>query len=216
MGRGFNAAFTITLNRIQSFGSDAIKTNMREVNMAPRTTMICMLYFMLLHSACNKSPTPVQSPPITGLMSFKGVGFLNNGTYPKLNTCDSTGVSPGLSWSDAPSGTKSFAVTMHHYPPTGDKHVYWVVYNIPSTITNIPIGLSGSYSFGINTVNGKNIYAPPCSQGPGIKYYFLTLYALSEAPIIDKPAGQITMDVLREAIKSKMLDTAVMQVNYTR
>jgi phosphatidylethanolamine-binding protein (PEBP) family uncharacterized protein len=184
--------------------------------MTVRINLICLLFLILLQSACNKSSTQDQSSPITGLMSFKGEGFQHSGAYPKLNTCDSTGVSPGLNWSDAPTGTKSFAITMHHYPPTGDKHVYWVVFNIPSAITNIPIGLSGIYSLGINTVNGKNTYAPPCSQGPGIKYYFLTLYALSEAPVIDKPAGQIIMDVLREAIKSKLLDTAVMQVSYTR
>lgn len=184
--------------------------------MASKNMIIRFLFLVVVHFACRKGSEQDPSPAVTGLMSFKGVGFEHNGMYPKLYTCDSTGVSPGLSWSNAPSATRSFAVTMHHYPPTGDKHVYWVVYNIPASVTNIPYGLTGSYSFGINTVNGKNIYAPPCSQGPGIKYYFLTLYALSEPPVIDKPASQITMDVFREAIKTRILDTAVMQVNYTR
>lgn len=149
-------------------------------------------------------------------LSFKGEGFSDNGNYLKLYTCDSTGISPAVKWDSVPAGVKGFAVTMHHYPPTGDKHVYWVVYNIPPDVRSLPAGQPGAYSFGINTVNSRNTYAPPCSQGPGPKVYILTLYALSAQPVISKPASQVTMDVLLEAIRSVKVDSAVMNVTYTR
>ena len=173
----------------------------------------------LFISGCRKDSGSTDSqptPPVTGKMVFQGAGFQNNGTYPKLYTCDSSGISPGLSWGSAPAGVKGYAVTMHHYPPTGDKHVYWVVYNIPSNVTSIPQGQSGLYSYGINTVDRKNTYAPPCSQGPGAKVYILTLYALSQNPTVSLPPAQVTMDVLLDAIRTSKLDTAVMNVTYTR
>lgn len=181
------------------------------------TLMTCCL--TAIAGGCKKQVIDADTTipvPVYGKLQFLGAGFQHNGIYPKLNTCDSTGISPGLSWSAVPDGVKGYAITMHHYPPTGDKHVYWVVYNIPPDITSIPLGQTGAYSYGINTVNGKNMYTPPCSQGPGAKVYILTLYALSRQPTITQPASQVTMDVLLEAIKSAKMDTAVMSVTYTR
>ena len=178
-----------------------------------------ILAFLFASFGCKKTGVvqePAPSPPVFGKLVFQGAAFQNNGTYPKLHTCDSSGISPALNWSAVPAGVKGYAVTMHHYPPTGDKHVYWVLYNIPPDVTSIPQGLSGTYSFGINTVDRKNTYAPPCSQGPGPKAYILTLYALQAQPVISKPAPQVTMDVLLDAIRSAKLDTAVMNVTYTR
>ena len=167
--------------------------------------------------ACKKAATtdPVKTSVVSTLV-FKGNGFENNGNYPKLYTCDSLGLAPGLQWSGAPSGTKSYAISMHHYPPTGEKHVYWVMYNISSTVNTIPENTTTGYGFGINTVNGKNTYTPPCSQGPGPKVYILTLYALSAYPTISLPPSQITMDAFMSNIANIKLDSAVMNVTYTR
>jgi phosphatidylethanolamine-binding protein (PEBP) family uncharacterized protein len=105
---------------------------------------------------------------------------------------------------------------MHHIPPTGDKHVYLVLYNIPSTTTSIPENSKTIGVFGINTVDGKTSYTPPCSQGPGAKIYVLTVYALSGAPVISVPSAQVTMDILLAGMKGKILDSTSMSVTYTR
>lgn len=177
-------------------------------------------YMMLLLMGilfCQKNVAQQTSADIKDAkMVFKGVSLIHNGTYPKLYTCDSTGISPALEWSNAPTNTKSFAITMHHFPRTGEKHVYWVVYNIPSNITSVPENLPGIYSFGKNTVNGRNSYTPPCSKGPGTKVYTLTLYALSEAPTIPLSPNQITMDALLKSIETIKLDSVIMNVLYAR
>jgi Raf kinase inhibitor-like YbhB/YbcL family protein len=180
------------------------------------TALTGVLALAAMTEGCSKSASPADSLPPAAALVFKGEGFLHNGNYPKLYTCDSSGISPGVSWESVPTGTKTFAITMHHYPPTGDKHVYWVVYNIPADIRSIPAGFTGVYSYGINTVNGRNTYTPPCSQGPGAKVYILTLYALQAQPVISKPASQVTMDVLLDAIRTTKLDSAIMNVTYTR
>lgn len=158
----------------------------------------------------------VTSPTIANQIKFSGNGFAHNGLYPKLYTCDSVGVSPGLQWSNAPSATTNYAITMHTIPPTGEKHVYIVLYNIPATAISIPDNSKSTGIFGINTVDGKTTYTPPCSQGPGAKIYVLTLYALNAPPTITVPNTQVTMDILLAGMKNKIVDSAVMSVTYTR
>ena len=167
----------------------------------------------------SNNNTNTTTPTIANQLVFSGTVFANNGAYPKLYTCDSSGFSPALQWSKVPTGTKSYVITMHHYPPTYPseaKHVYLVLYNIPGETVELLQNSKNIGSFGINTVNRKNEYAPPCSQGPGAKTYILTLYAVSGPPSITTTASQTTMDVVLAGIRSKILDSAVMNVTYTR
>lgn len=167
-------------------------------------------------STTNTAAETTTTPTIANQLKFTGNGFTNNSTYPKTFTCDSIGVSPGLQWSNAPSTTKSFAITMYHIPPGGGNHQYIVLYNIPATTLSIPDNSKSIGTFGINTVDGKATYTPPCSQGPGAKIYVLTLYALNPAPTITVPNTQVTMEILRTGMNNKIVDSAVMSVTYTR
>lgn len=175
---------------------------------------------------CNKSTTSNNdivvsnpssaSPFIANQLKFSGNDFVHNGLYPKLYTCDSLGISPGLQWSNAPSSTTSYAITMHTIPPTGDKHIYLLLYNIPATTNTIPDNSKSIGIFGINTVDGKPTYTPPCSQGPGAKIYVLTLYALNAPPTITIANTKVTMDILLAGMKNKIVDSAVISTTYTR
>lgn len=185
-----------------------------------------ILPLFVIFNCCQKTNNSTNSlvdpnlnatiPTIANQLKFIGNGFVHNGTYPKLYTCDSLGFSPGLQWSNAPSTTKSYAITMYTIPPTGEKHVYIVLYNIPASTNSLIDNSKLVGVFGINTVDGKTTYTPPCSQGPGPKIYILTLYALNAPPTISMPNTQVTMDILLAGMKNKMVDSAVMSVTYTR
>jgi len=188
--------------------------------------MIQIFALSVLLSACKKSTSTTSnnsstnptntSPIIANQLKFNGNGFVNNGLYPKLYTCDSLGISPGLQWSNAPSTTTSYAITMYTIPPTGEKHVYFLLYNISSVSSAIADNSKTVGIFGINTVDGKATYTPPCSQGPGAKVYILTLYALNAPPTITVPNTQVTMDILLSGMKNKIVDSAVISVSYSR
>ena len=105
---------------------------------------------------------------------------------------------------------------MHHIPPTGDNHVYMLLYNIPNSVSGLSEKNASLGLFGINTVNGKTEYSPPCSQGPGAKQYVITVYALSAEPVLGVAQSKVTRDILLAAINKTTLGTAVMNVNYTR
>ncbi|RYZ78720.1 MAG: YbhB/YbcL family Raf kinase inhibitor-like protein, partial [Moraxellaceae bacterium] len=48
--------------------------------------------------------------------------------------CTGKNLSPALTWSHAPAGTKSFALTVYDPDaPTGSGWWHWVVYNLPAT-----------------------------------------------------------------------------------
>jgi phosphatidylethanolamine-binding protein (PEBP) family uncharacterized protein len=164
--------------------------------------------------SCKKDTTETITPSST--LTAESSAFSNNGTLPAKYTCDGQSISPPIAWKNAPTGTKSYAVIMHHIPPTGDKHVYMLVYNIPSTTSALAEKTANVGLFGINTVNGKTEYSPPCSQGPGAKQYIMTVYALSAEPVLSVVQSKVTMDILLAAINKTTLGKAVMNVNYTR
>ena len=105
----------------------------------------------------------------------------DGGTLPITYTCDGSSISPALAWQGAPDNTASFALVMQHQSSDNLQHWYWLAYDIPADMTALAPGeIIGT--LGVNSINGLNEYAPPCSQGPGEKLYTFTLYALSQSP----------------------------------
>src|SRR5690349_12437302 len=53
--------------------------------------------------------------------------------------CSGKNISPALSWSGAPAGTQSYALTVYDPDaPTGSGWWHWVVINIPPNVTELP------------------------------------------------------------------------------
>jgi phosphatidylethanolamine-binding protein (PEBP) family uncharacterized protein len=90
------------------------------------------------------------------------------------------------------------------------------VYNIASSVKQLGENVTNIGSWGINTVNGKNMYTPPCSQGPGAKTYIITVYALSSAPVVSTSPSATTMDVVVAGMSGKLLAKSEITVTYTR
>ncbi|MFN8241772.1 MAG: YbhB/YbcL family Raf kinase inhibitor-like protein [Bacteroidales bacterium] len=135
---------------------------------------------------------------------------------PSDYTCDGTSSTLPLEWSGEPDGTASFALIMHHVASPEDIHWYWVLYNIPLATHSLARNSTGIGVLGSNSVNDRNEYAPPCSQGPGIKAYTLTVYALSTSPKTSDLPTKVTRAALLAAIKTITLDSASMTVFYSR
>jgi hypothetical protein len=106
-------------------------------------------------------------------------------------------LSPQLSWSGFPEGTRSFAVTV--YDPdvqTGSGFWHWAVYNIPASVTELPTGAgddagSGLPEGAVQLPNDARLRrylgaAPP--EGSGPDRYQITIHAL-DVDSLDLPEG---------------------------
>lgn len=139
-----------------------------------------------------------------------------NATLATTYTCDGASQSPPLSWSGAPSGTVGYAMLMTTIPGPGTVKYNWVLYNIPATTTSISAGANaGTIGFADDGA-GLN-YAPPCSQGPGLKSYIFTVYALSSAPNLSGlTASQVTGATLASALAPVTLASGTLTLGVNR
>ena len=98
--------------------------------------------------------------------------------------CAGGNVSPQLSWSGAPEGTQSFALTCYDPDaPTGSGFWHWVVINIPSDVTSLPAGASGGSmpagAIEMRNDTGQSSYGGPCPpEGDHPHRYIFTLHAV--------------------------------------
>ncbi len=132
-----------------------------------------LLMFTIVHAGTFTLTSDEIGGQLTKKQEFDGFG------------CSGKNVSPALSWSDAPNGTKSFAITVYDPDaPTGSGWWHWIVFNIPANVTSLPSNASkmgilpkGSIeavtSYGVSGFGGA---CPPV--GDKAHRYIITVYAL--------------------------------------
>jgi len=108
--------------------------------------------------------------------------FQQRGDIPKIHTAEGEDVSPPLSWTNVPEGTRSFALICHDpdaplVTPGGYGFVHWVVYNIPASVTRLAEGDNCGTS-GINSYGNSGYGGPMPPEGHGIHHYFFWIFAL--------------------------------------
>jgi Raf kinase inhibitor-like YbhB/YbcL family protein len=137
--------------------------------------------------------------------------FKNNQQIPAMHTCDGSDTSPQLSWSNAPAGTKSFALTcIDPDAPSGD-FIHWFVFDIPASITNFSQGAplpAGSKE--VENDFGRKNYGGPCPPS-GTHRYIFTLYALKK----EKLAG-VTRNNFLQKVRENELAKALLIGLYKR
>ena len=102
-------------------------------------------------------------------------------------SCTGKNVSPELSWSGAPKGTKSFALNVYDPDaPTGSGFWHWTVFNLPPDTTSLPKGAGDAKTpalpKGAITVRndaGFAGYLGPCPpKGDKPHHYHLQVFAV--------------------------------------
>jgi Raf kinase inhibitor-like YbhB/YbcL family protein len=100
--------------------------------------------------------------------------------------CKGDNMAPALSWSGAPAGTKSYAVTVYDPDaPTGSGFWHWVLFDIPTKVTSLPKGPGGpktkhpAGSVEVRTDFGVPGYGGPCPpMGDKPHRYIFTVFAV--------------------------------------
>jgi Raf kinase inhibitor-like YbhB/YbcL family protein len=119
--------------------------------------------------------------------------------------CGGQNVSPQLSWTGAPQGTKSYAITCFDPDaPTGSGYWHWLAFDIPASVNSLNEGAGNqSPAGGKSATNdyGFASYGGPCPpKGDGDHHYIFTVYALDVDKIdgaTDKTSGASLVFMMR-------------------
>lgn len=132
--------------------------------------------------------------------------------------CEGGNRSPDLAWSDAPEGTKSFAVTAYDPDaPTGSGWWHWGVVNIPVDTQGFAAGASGNFTDGaMELVNDYGVagFGGACPPPGEVHRYIFTVHALGvEALDLPPEASNALAGFM---INAKSIGTARLTAVYTR
>jgi Raf kinase inhibitor-like YbhB/YbcL family protein len=122
---------------------------------------------------------------------------------PAQYTCDGADISPALSWSGVPEGTRSLVLVVEDPDaPTGTFR-HWVVSDIPPAARGLDAGYSANRpAAGLHEARndfGKTGYGGPCPPpGHGTHHYHFRLLAIGR-PRLDLRAAPQALDVLKAA-----------------
>ena len=150
-------------------------------------------------------------------IEVKSSAFTEGGMIPKKYTCDGANVSPPLTWSNVPPGTKSLALVGDDPDAAMGAWVHWVVFNIPPNVKELKEGVPPQKSLTDGTEQGITDfgsvgYGGPCPPS-GTHRYLFKLYALDTK--VDLPAGTSKDELLR-AMKGHILGEGQLMGKYKR
>jgi hypothetical protein len=159
-----------------------------------------LLFFESAPVNASTVRTAGVQPDWNGHFELRSKTFTNGSTLPQsmiLNAaaidggtpvvgCEGANESPQLSWTNAPRGTRSFAIVMFD---TDASFFHWGIYNIPGDRTSLPqnagiaksaLGQQVFDDFPLQSYNG------PCPPTSFAHHYVFTIYALD---------GMVTLNV---------------------
>ena len=137
----------------------------------------------------SRRPLPHAFHPPVPAFAVSSGDVQDGGVLPDAHVYAEGNTSPELSWSGAPAGTLSYAVTCFDPDaPTGSGFWHWSVFDIPADVTSLPRGAGSGRFPGLpdGAVHARNDYgtrdfggaAPPPGDGP--HRYVFTVYAVDQ------------------------------------
>jgi Raf kinase inhibitor-like YbhB/YbcL family protein len=157
----------------------------------PLLALAILLAFGVATAAAQQGNVPAAAPPpAPPVLKLTAVGFSDGGPIAKKYSCQGTSASPQLQWSNVPKGTASFVVVMHgtdNHPAKGMvDEMFWVLWNVPADVTQLPEGLAATPQLpdgSMQAKGGREVigYRAPCPPpGSGPHHYIFELYAVDQ------------------------------------
>lgn len=118
--------------------------------------------------------------------------FTEGEMIPRQYTCDGADISPPLSWSTLPEGTKSIAIIADDPDAPAGTWVHWLVYNLPPDLKGLPENMPAQNTLANGGIQGMTDfrrigYGGPCPPR-GTHRYFFKVYAIDTMLNLDPGA----------------------------
>ena len=144
--------------------------------------------------------------------------FQNGSEIPKKFTCDGQDVSPDLSWTDPPEGTKTFALIADDPDAPAGTWTHWVLFDVPANTKNLPEGMSKDEQLPNGARQGRNDfrkigYNGPCPPPGKPHRYFFKLYAVDSMVNLKPGAAK---QQLEHALEGHTVGKAELMGRYKR
>jgi len=144
---------------------------------------------------------------------LRSSAFEDEKPIPRRHTCDGEDVSPPLAWSEAPVGTRSFALLCDDPDaPAGTWH-HWAAYDIPADRTALAEDASrrGDLKQARNDFrrSGYGGPCPPRGHGPHRYHFRLLALAIDHLPL---PKDASCREVEREARKHVLSEATLVGI----
>ena len=153
-------------------------------------------------------------------MEIKSPAFTDNAEVPRKYTCQGEDISPPLSWSGAPTGTKSFCLINDDPDAPAGTWLHWTVFNMPADKKELSEaeGTPAKKQLPDNSKQGMTDfgrvgYGGPCPPPGKYHRYFFKLYALDT--VLDLPAGAAKEEI-EQAMAGHILAQAQIIGRYRR
>lgn len=150
-------------------------------------------------------------------MKITSSAFQEGEFIPKKYTCDGSNVSPPLSWTEVPPKIMTFALISDDPDAPRGTWVHWVIFNIPSSVSEFPENIlktrttSNGAKQGVN--DSRSIgYDGPCPPS-GVHRYFFKFYALDGELALEPGC---TKSDLEKAMEGHVLAQAQVMGRYKR
>lgn len=178
------------------------RQKIQEVLCGLKMIRIALLYFLLIQSALASHTMTLSSSSLDP-----------NTAIPVLYTCDGKNISPALTWSGTPAGSKSFTLVIADPDAPGGTFYHWIVFNLPITTTVLEDNslLPNGAMLGKNSW-GNMQYKGPCPPRGTTHHYIFTIYALDT--LLNIPFGS-KFETLNAAMAGHILDQASFRTTYT-
>jgi Raf kinase inhibitor-like YbhB/YbcL family protein len=138
--------------------------------------------------------------------------FADGAEIPMRHTCDGDDLSPRLTWTAAPEGTRCFVLIVDDPDAPRGTFTHWVLYDLPADLRELgegaTVGKSGRNGF------GRTGYGGPCPPPKDEAHrYRFTLYAL-DVPALPLAGG--TREELEQKMRDHVLGSARLVGRYRR
>lgn len=141
------------------------------------------------------SGTGATEPQTKTSMTLQSTSFVAGQAIPDKYSNYGSNISPQLSWSSPPSGTKSLVLLVEDPDaPSPQPFVHWLVYNIPPSDTSVSEGNPPNGGVLGQNSEGDSAYFGP-KPPSGTHHYHFKLFAVDE--LVPVGAGSTKDDVMK-------------------